>query len=408
MIDATSKTGPCVACMKRAGCRRPCDLLTAILDEVAPQKQVRERSSRALMEGWAPFAATLPDFGDFIDEVDQEKEKQRELEAELELEAWISGIEAIEREVLVATMSKVRDADIARSLGTSVSTIRWIRVIGLSQLGNASMPMSVLKVGDLMTFPTSTVKVKAVPKCLAYVGKPCRQPGCDSNVSSAPPSREDLAPYCREHRRLRARARRDREPAPVEPIPPLPAPNHLGIQALFGTGELSASFAEISPELALALLERNARNRSIRQERIALYARDMAEGAWELNNQGLALGSDGQLYDGQHRLWSVVRSGRTVRMLVVRGLPPSARATIDQGRARNVGDLLRILDGQAQAGRALSWLRVIELLNGAARTMSVHVARERMVTYRNAVEWMLRVAPKSRPFGRASIVGAFV
>lgn len=394
--------GPCSSCGKKATCGSPCALLSAELEDVIREGSGRERPNRALMEGWAPFATTNPNFGDWAedDEINFEEEaNRRERHTELG---------EIEHKVLIASAGDVRDDEIARNLRTSIRTIRWVRVIGIARFGHRSSIHIYLKPGDLMNFPISTSASTDVSKLAPFVGKTCRQAGCIALVGSTAPSVVELAPYCREHRRLRARARGSRKTTPAHPIPKLPTPDQAGANKLFGEGEPSASFERITPALALALLERNARNRSIRKDRIALYARDMSAGAWETNSQGLALGSNGQLYDGQHRLWSVVQSGRTVPMLVVRGLCEPARATIDQGSTRSIADILTILDGQLQAGRAVSWVRAIEVACGGPRVLSVHGIRERMVVYREAIEWMLGAAPKLRPYGRASIVAAFV
>jgi hypothetical protein len=165
----------------------------------------------------------------------------------------------------------------------------------------------------------------------------------------------------------------------------------------------------VTPALALALLERNARNRPIAQERVDLYAKDMAMGAWHLNNQGIGLGEDGELFDGQHRLHAVVRAGATVRMLVVRGLPPAARATIDQGRSRSVGDALRMLDGELLGPRFAAWFRAIEGLTSKGHATVSHATVQRQIErYRPTLDWFVAHGPKTRPYARSPIVGALV
>lgn len=179
--------------------------------------------------------------------------------------------------------------------------------------------------------------------------------------------------------------------------------------ALFANGRFEARMVKITPGMALALLERNGLNRPVREERVAYYCRDMVANAWEVNNQGIALGSDGQLYDGQHRLWAVVHYGRTVPMLVVSGLSKEARATIDHGRSRSVADQLRILDQEQNSTRLVQWFRVIELLHGTLqRQLSVAIARERRETYRDAVDWLVTAAPRKRPYHLPPVIGAFL
>lgn len=47
-----------------------------------------------------------------------------------------------------------------------------------------------------------------------------------------------------------------------------------------------------------------------------MYARDMQDGNWQLTHQGILLGKNGIVIDGQHRLHAVVLSGCSVQMMV--------------------------------------------------------------------------------------------
>lgn len=193
-----------------------------------------------------------------------------------------------------------------------------------------------------------------------------------------------------------------------QPNEGLPRPDHAGAEKLFGDGKLAATFVEIKPATALALLERNAQNRSVSGERVQMYARDIEAGAWEVNSQGIGLGADGKLLDGQHRLWAIIKAGKAATLLVVRGLPVAARATIDRGKTRSVADLLRILDGTTGAARMISWVRTIEALHDTRTQFSVNTVRAKLSAYEVALDWMLSSTPKLKPYGVASILGAFV
>ena len=183
--------------------------------------------------------------------------------------------------------------------------------------------------------------------------------------------------------------------------------NHL-ITALIKTvSRGGAATIDITPELAQALLERNEDNRSISQRRVAMFAHDMATGAWRLNNNAIGIGPEGQVWDGQHRLLAVVMAGVTIRMLVF-GLELSARPTIDQGRPRSVGDNLRILDGEEHGGRIMHWLNAIETIEARrGPSLSYAVTRTRLATFDAGVRYFLE-HPPARPFYRAAILGAFV
>ena len=170
-----------------------------------------------------------------------------------------------------------------------------------------------------------------------------------------------------------------------------------------------ALVADIGPALALALLERNKNNRKIAASRVEVYARDMAAGRWQLNNQGVALGRDGVLYDGQHRLLAIVQADVTVPMLVVSGLDASARATIDQGRSRSVGDLVRMIDGISRGAKVVGWFRAIEQLVSKQRLPLSHgIIQDQLIKYDASVKWFLANVPQRQDLTRAPVVGALL
>lgn len=101
---------------------------------------------------------------------------------------------------------------------------------------------------------------------------------------------------------------------------------------------------EVTPDLATAWLEANTHNRPIRDAHVDALARDMMEGRWRETGDPVRRAKDGTLLDGQHRLWAVVHSGVTVRLLVVSGLEADAQDYIDVGLRRTVGDALVLSD----------------------------------------------------------------
>ncbi len=95
----------------------------------------------------------------------------------------------------------------------------------------------------------------------------------------------------------------------------------------------------VSPERAMAWLERNPGNRPISQKTVRDYATDMKRGHWRLA-QPIIFDWNGDLADGQHRLWAVIESGQTVRFVVQHGLDPIDRDKLDGGKKRSPGDML--------------------------------------------------------------------
>ena len=113
---------------------------------------------------------------------------------------------------------------------------------------------------------------------------------------------------------------------------------------------MQAKIEIITPSYAKQLLAQGIKNRPISEAAVLRYARDMAEGRWQSNGQGIVLTEAGMLLDGQHRMHAVIRADVPVGMLVVRGVQQETFVTIDSGRARKLQDVLSI-DGYRNANQ---------------------------------------------------------
>lgn len=110
--------------------------------------------------------------------------------------------------------------------------------------------------------------------------------------------------------------------------------------------EIRTEIMDVTPAQAEEWLKGNVSNRRLSDRTVALYARDMKAGRWLMNGEALQIAVDGTLLNGQHRLWAIIRSGLTIKMLVIFNLPVSARATMDAGKKRTHVDNLA-LDGES-------------------------------------------------------------
>jgi len=99
---------------------------------------------------------------------------------------------------------------------------------------------------------------------------------------------------------------------------------------------------DVTPSIAKDWLDRNSDSqRKVRQGIVDRYARDMLNGKWALTHQGIAFDCKGKVIDGQHRLWAIVNSGVTVKMVVVRNSPSDAFDHVDLGYGRTASDVLK-------------------------------------------------------------------
>ncbi len=96
----------------------------------------------------------------------------------------------------------------------------------------------------------------------------------------------------------------------------------------------------VTPELAALWLQRNSGNRKIKQAMVNQFARDMAMEHWSFTGETIKFSVTGRLIDGQHRLLAVVKSGATIKVLVVVGVPDESQAMMDAGAKRSASDAL--------------------------------------------------------------------
>jgi len=136
----------------------------------------------------------------------------------------------------------------------------------------------------------------------------------------------------------------------------------------------------IGPELAGQYIEGMSKNRNISQRDVESLARAMKQGLWrEDAGDPIRLNSDGQMIDGQHRMWAIVESGCEFPFLVIRGIDNATQMIMDTGRSRRLSDQLRI-QGEASPSELASaislysgWLNERMLVRGGGRNKKIMV-----------------------------------
>lgn len=106
------------------------------------------------------------------------------------------------------------------------------------------------------------------------------------------------------------------------------------------TQNITSSLETITPADAKKLLEINKNNRPISKANIHLLATAMKKGQWVINGDVIRIDIEGNLLDGQHRLHALISANYTCETFVTRNLPRETFDTIDQGAARQLGQLL--------------------------------------------------------------------
>jgi len=115
---------------------------------------------------------------------------------------------------------------------------------------------------------------------------------------------------------------------------------------------------KVTPEIALEWLRRNGANRPQSQARIRYFEGELKAGRAALTHQGIALDTNGNVQDGQHRLLAIVSTGIPWLLNVTEDAPVENFNVIDQGGSRTLADLMAIRghrDKNAVAVATLAW-----------------------------------------------------
>jgi hypothetical protein len=169
------------------------------------------------------------------------------------------------------------------------------------------------------------------------------------------------------------------------------------------------------PARATELLEHNTINRPIGDQHVKRIASQIIDGKWMFNGDTIKISDDGEVVDGQHRLWACIESKKPIETVIVYGVPREAFATVDTLRKPRSGADILALNGAARyrniAASALQWL---------IRWQSGHITEWRDPKYRvenSDIEAFFRSHPgivraveravQIRSIGNPSIIGFF-
>lgn len=109
---------------------------------------------------------------------------------------------------------------------------------------------------------------------------------------------------------------------------------------------LSFKAETITPQQASDLLERSSitfKNRNVTPSFVKRYIQDMKSGNWHADTgETLKIDIKGRVIDGQHRLQAIVQADIDQRMWVCRGIETEMFQYIDQGKTRDLKDIMTV------------------------------------------------------------------
>src|SRR4051794_37109554 len=85
----------------------------------------------------------------------------------------------------------------------------------------------------------------------------------------------------------------------------------------------------VTPEMAMRLLDANKLNRPLTSGHAERIAQQIIQGKWRFNGDTIKISEDGDVLDGQHRLFAIIEAKIAVETIIVYGIKRDAFATID-------------------------------------------------------------------------------
>lgn len=170
---------------------------------------------------------------------------------------------------------------------------------------------------------------------------------------------------------------------------------------------INTKIVSVTPAMAAEFLKSNLTNRAVRIAQVNRLKNEILAERWMVTHQGIAFADDGSLIDGQHRLMAIQASGKTVQLMVTRGVLKKtgrngdslfAMDVIDCGKNRTAADQLNLMHGVKNANLTAATCRVIveTCLNGhggaSIKGLTVGQCMGILHIYGDAIGELIRVA----------------
>jgi hypothetical protein len=172
---------------------------------------------------------------------------------------------------------------------------------------------------------------------------------------------------------------------------------------------MAYDFERITPAKASQWLNHNKDNRKLRSGIVEKYAEDMRQNRWTKCPVPISFYADGDVADGQHRLWAIVESETTQSFLVVRGLERKDGLNLDTGLTRTLVDSGRIsgLD-KGLTPELVACARAIAVggPHHDPKRASNAGKLEMLEAHRDAAAWACTNGPRGKGLRNAIVMGA--
>lgn len=175
---------------------------------------------------------------------------------------------------------------------------------------------------------------------------------------------------------------------------------------------MDIAIENVTPSKATSWLNLNNTNRKLREGVAEKYADDMRNGRWTACPVPISFYDDGNVADGQHRLWAIVESGVAQRFPIARGLKREDGLNIDTGLGRSLVDNARI--SRSETGLTNEMVAIARSLVDGGHSNASNNNRQRSISerlsmfeqHREVVQWVTSNGPRGKSIRNAIVMAA--
>lgn len=170
----------------------------------------------------------------------------------------------------------------------------------------------------------------------------------------------------------------------------------------------STTVEQVTPSKAERWINLNKVNRPLREGRVEVMTADMKNDKWTQCYAPIVFYEDGELADGQHRLYAIVESGTTQTFIVVRNAPRAAGLNIDTGVARTLVDNAKLSGIDTElSNETISYARGLEYGDRPPPgKLSNSMMLEIIKRHREPAEWTREFGPRGKMIRNAPVMCA--
>lgn len=168
-----------------------------------------------------------------------------------------------------------------------------------------------------------------------------------------------------------------------------------------------SEFVYCTPDMMVELLKHMPVNRRLKSAWAGVIARDIQNERWLQTHESVAINTQGNMHDGQHRAHGIIKSGRGWPIYVTWNVPPEAIYVSDSGEKRKINEKLGLLfpDTKLNVRTAALCRSMMWGLNARGTRYSETEIAEFAVKHKQVILWVADKFPSGYRSDLQAVIG---